>query len=92
MRGIAYVNGTEESPAAELPLPYFDGTAASSLETSLRSYKAIDAWQEDMTMTEAAFGRLQDIIENAGELERRADFAELVDTSFSSALYREMHG
>ena len=43
-------------------------------------------------MTEAAFGRLQDIIENAGELERRADFAELVDTSFSSALYREMHG
>ena len=92
MRGIAYVKGTEESAAAELLLPYFDGTAASSLETSLRSYKAIDAWQEDMTMTEAAFGRLQDIIENAGELERRADFAELVDTSFSSALYREMHG
>ena len=92
MRGIAYINETDEAEAAALLLPYFDGSAAESLATSLRSYKAVDAWQGDMTMTESAFGRLQDIIENAGELEKRAEFADLVDTSFSSAVYKQLYG
>lgn len=41
-------------------------------------------------MTEAAFDRLQDIIERAGELERRVDFQDLVDTSYSSAVYAQL--
>ena len=44
-----------------------------------------------MTMTEAAFTRLQDIIDNAGELERRVAFSDLVNTSYSSAIYRELN-
>ena len=91
MRGIAYVNGSGDAEAAKLLAPYFDGTELSSIETSLKSYKAIDAWQEDMTMTEDAFDRLQDIIDNAGELERRVEFADLVDTSYSSAVYASLN-
>ena len=91
MRGIAYVNSADNAEAAKLLEPYFDGTELSSLETSLHSYKSIDAWQTDMTMTEDAFNRLQDIIDNSGELERRVDFADLVDTSYSSAIYKELN-
>lgn len=91
MRGIAYVNSADNAKASELLEPYFDGTELSSIETSLQSYKAIDAWQTDMTMTEDAFNRLQDIIDNAGELEKRVDFADLVDTSYSSAIYKELN-
>ena len=91
MRGIAYVNSADNAEAAKLLEPYFDGTQLSSLETSLQSYKSIDAWQTDMTMTEDAFNRLQDIIDNSGELERRVDFADLVDTSYSSAIYKELN-
>lgn len=91
MRGIAYVNSADNAEAAKLLEPYFDGTELSSLETSLQSYKSIDAWQTDMTMTEDAFNRLQDIIDNSGELERRVDFADLVDTSYSSAIYKELN-
>ena len=91
MRGIAYVNSGDNAEAAKLLEPYFDGTELSSLETSLQSYKSIDAWQTDMTMTEDAFNRLQDIIDNAGELEKRVDFADLVDTSYSSAIYKELN-
>ena len=90
MRGIAYIGDTGEAEAAALLLPYFDGTEESSIVTSLQSYKAVDAWQEDMTMTEAAFERLQDIIERAGELERRVDVQDLVDTSYSSAVYAQL--
>ena len=88
MRGIAYVNSADNAEAAKLLEP---GTQLSSLETSLQSYKSIDAWQTDMTMTEDAFNRLQDIIDNSGELERRVDFADLVDTSYSSAIYKELN-
>lgn len=91
MRGIGYVNSADNAEAAKLLEPYFDGTELSSLETSLQSYKSIDAWQTDMTMTEDAFNRLQDIIDNSGELERRVDFADLVDTSYSSAIYKELN-
>ena len=91
MRGIAYINGTDNDTAAALLAPYFDGTELSSLATSLESYKSIDAWQEDMTMTEDSFNRLQDIIDNAGELEKRVDFADLIDTSYSSKIYAELN-
>ena len=91
MRGIAAVNGTSSAETAEILAPYFDGTDLDALQTSLDSYKAIDAWQSDMTMTEAAFTRLQDIIDNAGELERRVAFSDLVNTSYSSAIYRELN-
>ena len=90
MKGIAYINDTDSAAAAELLKPYFDGTEVSSIETSLDSYKAIDAWQEDMTMTEDAFNRLQDIIDNAGELEKRVTLSELVDTSYSSKIYAQL--
>ena len=91
MRGIDYINGTDSETAAKLLAPYFDGTQESSIKTSLDSYKSIDAWQEDMTMTEDAFTRLQDIIDNAGELERRVEIDELVDRSYSQKIYKELH-
>ena len=91
MKGIAYINDTDSATAAELLKSYFDGTEVSSIETSLDSYKAIDSWQEDMTMTEDAFNRLQDIIDNAGELEKRVTLSELVDTSYSTRIYAQLN-
>ena len=92
MKGINYVNANDSAQAAELLKPYFDGTSENSLKVSLDSYKSIDAWQTDMTMTESAFNRLQDIIDNSGELEKRVNFADLVDTSYSSKVYAELYG
>lgn len=90
MRGIQYIKTTDNAAAAKVLKQYFDGTSTESIETSLQSYKDIDAWQDDMTMTEAAFNRLQDVIDNSGELERRVNFADLVDTSYSSEIYAEL--
>ena len=38
-------------------------------------------------MTEESFERLQDIIESAGELSERADFAALVDNTYVREVY-----
>ena len=77
---------------AQQLLPYFDGTTLQSLEVSVENYKAIDSWVTDMAMKESAFTRLQDIIESAGELERRVDFDELVLTDVAHAVYEQVYG
>ena len=42
-------------------------------------------------MTTDSFNRLQDIIENAGELARRATLEELVDNTYAKKVYREVY-
>ena len=91
-KAIKYVNETDSATVAQQLVPYFDGTSISSLEVSLDSYKAIDAWVTDMAMEESAFTRLQDIIESAGELERRVEFDEIVITDVAHAVYEQVYG
>ena len=73
--------------AAPFLVSYFPSTSEQSIATSLKSYKEIDAWQSDMTMTEQSFNRLQDIIESAGELPARADFNALVDNTLIKKVF-----
>lgn len=90
-KAIKYVNETDSATVAEKLVPYFDGTSLQSLEVSVESYKSIDAWVTDMAMKESAFTRLQDIIESAGELERRVEFSELVLTDVAHAVYEQVY-
>ena len=92
MRGIEYVLKAPSADAAKTVAPYFNGTQLTSLQTAIENYKKIDAWQQDMTMTESAFNRLQDVIENTGELEKRVNFSELVNTAYSQKIYAQRKG
>ena len=91
-KAIKYVNETDAATVAGELLPYFDGTTVQALEISVKNYKEIDAWVTDMAMKESAFERLQDIIESAGELERRVDFNDLVLTETAHAVYEQVYG
>lgn len=91
MKALKYLNETPSETAAPYLLPYFESTSAQSLAISIESYRGIDAWQTDLKMTEEGFTRLQDIIENAGELERRVALGELVDNSYADAAYRDVY-
>ena len=53
------------------------------LVTSVQSYMDIDAWCKDGVMTEKSLNRLQDVIEEAGELTKRADFSKTVNNTFA---------
>lgn len=90
-KAVKYCNTADTSAIASLLAPYFDGTSEQSLKTSVESYKAIDAWVTNMAMKEEAFTRLQDIIELAGELEKRVDFDDVVITSYAAAIYGEVY-
>ncbi len=90
-KAIKYVNETPSDEAAKKLAPYFDGTSVQSLEISLESYKAIDAWVTNMAMEESALDRLQDIIESAGELERRVNFDDIVMRDAAQRAYEQVY-
>jgi hypothetical protein len=43
-----------------------------------------------MAMTETSFDRLQDILDNAGQLERRVTFSDVILTTHAQKLYDEL--
>ena len=89
-KAVKFIN---ETPSATAPYlkPYFESTSEASIAASVERYREIDAWRTELTMTEASFNRLQDIIENAGELSRRAQMSELVDNTFAKKAYGEIY-
>jgi len=90
-KAVKYINETSENEIAPYLTSYFEGVSEQSLAASVKRYRDIDAWRSELTMTKESFDRLQDIIENAGELERRATLDELVDNSYASKVYKEIY-
>lgn len=90
-KAIKYVHEHTAQEVAPYLKVAFDSTSEASIATSIESYKAIDSWVSNMAMEEAALTRLQDIIDNAGELPKRVKFADLVNTSLAQAVYGEIY-
>ena len=90
-RATKFVTENDAATVAGYLAPYFDGTPEESIANSVQAYKDIDAWVQNMAMKESAFERLQDVIENSGELERRVGFDELILTETANRVYQEVY-
>ena len=76
-----------EYVVAEAIVKQFPSTTIKSIETSLKSYKSIDAWKTNLQATEASFTRLQTIMQYAGELDTQVPFNKLVNNSYAQAVF-----
>ena len=90
-KATKYIYEHETSDVADKITKYFDSTSKESVAISLENYKSINTWVKNMAMTESRFNRLQDIIENAGELSKRVDFEDIVLTEKANRIYREIY-
>lgn len=90
-KATKYIYEHEVDDVADKIAKYFDATSKESVATSLANYKAINTWVTNMAMTESRFTRLQDIIENAGELDRRVNFTDIVLTQRANEIYQEVY-
>lgn len=90
-KAVKYVNETDPAAIAPYLTAYFEGTSETSLAASVKRYRDIDAWRTSLTMTEDSFERLQDIIDNAGELDKRVKMTQLVDNSYANKVYGEIY-
>ena len=86
-KAFDYMQTHTEREIAEAIVKQFPSTSISSIETSIKSYKNIDAWKTNMQATADSFDRLQNVMINAGELSSKTAFTSLVDNSYAKAVF-----
>lgn len=82
-----YMKNHTELEIAQCIVKQFPQTTINSLETSVKSYKRIDAWKTDLQATKNSFERLQTIMQSAGELSEKVEFNKLVDNTLAKEVF-----
>lgn len=82
-KGMEYVNShTPEEIAASIQ-PQFTETDAETITTIIRRYQEQDTWKTDLIFSEESYELLLDILESAGQLEKRPTYSEVVTTEYA---------
>lgn len=84
-KGMDYVNSHTPEEIAETIAPQFTETDIETITTIVTRYYEQDTWKEDLIFEKESFELLQDILEDAGELEDRVPYEALVITEFAEA-------
>ena len=82
-KGQQWVKEHTAEEIAKQIVGFFPDTDVETLATSIQKYKDIDAWNETPVLTKEAFEKLQDVIEEAGELDKRADYDKVVNNKYA---------
>lgn len=83
-KGLDYVWNNDEKTIAKTIVEYFPDMTINELATMIKRYKDNDAWMKDTYFTEESFDHLQDIMIEAGQLEKKVPYDDLVNTTFSN--------
>ena len=67
---------------AEAIKDFFPDTETELLAEVIQNYKNIDAWNDNPTLTEESFDRLQEVMIQAGELKEKVPYKAIVTNEF----------
>ncbi len=87
-KGEQWVKEHSAREVAEAIQDFFPDTTIESLETSVGKYKEIDAWKENPILKEEAFDKLQLIMTEAGELDKKAPYDKIVNNKYAEEAIR----
>ena len=82
-KGMDYVRNHSAAEIAAVIAPQFEGTEPDTITTIVERYAAQETWKADLIFEESSFVLLQNILEEAGELEKRVPYEDLVDTTYA---------
>lgn len=77
-KGLDYVKEHSSSEVAEKISSYFPDTSLNDVTSIVERYRNIDAWFDSTAISEKDFDHVMDIMENAGELTKKAPYDKLV--------------
>lgn len=83
-KGMDYVQTHTPEEIAKVIEPQFPETDLDTITTIVTRYYDQDTWKSNLIFEQSSFDLLQDILENAGELEQRAPYEDLVTTTFAA--------
>ena len=88
-RGQKWVEEHSAEEVAAVLQPFFAETDLEVQVSVVENYKAIDAWAHTPVMSRPGFEKLQDIMQQAGQLEERVAYDDLVNTEFAERVTAE---
>lgn len=82
-KGMLWVHSHSAKEIAEALQPHFIETDKEILIKLVERYKEQDTWKPDPILTEEGLNHMMDIMEMAGQLDKRADYDKIVTTEFA---------
>lgn len=82
-KGLDFVHNNNSEKIADAIIDYFPDTSRNDLVKIIDRYKDIDSWYDTTYINEKDFNHIQTIMENAGELDKKAPYNKLVDNSYN---------
>lgn len=82
-KGMLWVQNHSVEEIAKSVKPQFPDTDDDVLIALVTRYKDQDTWKPDLILTEEGLNHMMDIMEMAGELDKRADYEKIVTTKFA---------
>lgn len=83
-KGMDYVNSHTPEEIAKIISPQFKETDLKTITTIVKRYYDQETWKDNLIFEDDSFTLLQNILEEAGELDTRAPYEELVNTKFAT--------
>ena len=87
-KGMDFVQAHTPEEIAVVIEPQFKETDLDTITTIVSRYYEQDTWKDNLIFQEESFDLLQDILDEAGELTKRAPYADLVTTEFAEKAAR----
>ena len=82
-KGMEYVNSHTAEEIAAVIAPQFEEMDSTSLALIIERYQEQDTWKTDLVFSKEAFELLQDILMDAGVIEKREVYENLVTTEYA---------
>lgn len=82
-KGQLWVKEHSAEEIAKEIKPFFPDANDQILIAVINNYKEIDAYRANPTTTKESFDRLQDVIQTAGQLDKKVDYEKIFDQKFA---------
>lgn len=83
-KGYDYLMSATDQQLISSLKPSFNTTSDTLIVSAVRNYIRIGAYASSFVLKESSWNKMQDIMENAGELSARVDYSSAVNTTFAS--------
>ncbi|MBM7616410.1 ABC-type nitrate/sulfonate/bicarbonate transport system substrate-binding protein [Alkaliphilus hydrothermalis] len=82
-KGMLWVESHTAAEVARSIQPHFPDADMDILISVVNRYRDIGAWAPDLVLSEEGLDRLQDVMTEAGELDKRVPYDKVVNTEFA---------
>ena len=86
-KGMDYVQIHTPEEIAEVIAPQFPETDLETITSIVKRYHNQDTWKENLIFEDSSYDLLLDILESAGELEKRPPYETLVNTYYANEIF-----